>query len=73
MVLLYTKFEINFMIWCIPFEFFIKKLEYDRTPNLINSSVIWQGLLDYGRLEWQETVKRQPDQEIKLLENFDRV
>jgi hypothetical protein len=50
-----------------------KKLEYGRTPNLIDSSVIWHCLLDYGRLEWQETVKRQPDQEIKLLENFDRV
>jgi len=44
-----------------------------RTPNLVESKVIWQRLLDYGRLGWQETVKRQPDQEIKTLENFDRV
>ncbi len=41
--------------------------------NLVESRVIWQGLLDYGRLEWQKTVKRQPDQEIKILENFDIV
>jgi hypothetical protein len=44
-----------------------------RTPNLVESRAIWQGLLDYGRLEWQKTVKRQPDQEIKILENFDIV
>jgi len=44
-----------------------------RTPNLVESRVIWQGLVDYGRLERQETVKRQPDQEIKTLENFARV
>jgi hypothetical protein len=31
------------------------------------------GLLEYARLEWQKTVKRQQDQEIKILENFDRV
>jgi hypothetical protein len=31
------------------------------------------GLLDYGRLEWQKTSKRQHDEEIKILENFDRV
>jgi len=42
-----------------------------RTPNLVESRVIWQGLLEYARLEWQKTVKRQ--QEIKILENFDRV
>jgi hypothetical protein len=29
------------------------------------------GLLDYGRPESQKTVKTQPDQEIKILENFD--
>jgi len=44
-----------------------------RTPNLVESRVIWQGLLEYGRLEWQKTVKKQHDQEIKILENLDRV
>jgi hypothetical protein len=41
-----------------------------RTPNLVESRVIWQVLFDNGRLEWQMTVKRQTDQEI---ENFDIV
>ncbi len=44
-----------------------------RTPNLVESRVIWQGLLEYGRVEWQKAVKRQHDQEITILENFDRV
>ncbi len=44
-----------------------------RTPNLVESRVIWQGLLEYGRLEWQKTVKRQHDEKIKIFENFDRV
>jgi hypothetical protein len=44
-----------------------------RTPNLVEFRIIWQGLLDCGRLEWQRTIQRQPDQEIKILENFDRV
>jgi hypothetical protein len=44
-----------------------------RTPNLIGSRVIWPVLFGNGRLEWQKTVKRQRDQEIKILENFDIV
>jgi hypothetical protein len=32
-----------------------------RTPNLVESRVIWQCLLEYWRLEWQKTVKRHPD------------
>ncbi len=44
-----------------------------RTPNLVDFRVIWQVLFDCGRLEWPETVKRQSDQEIKILENFDIV
>jgi hypothetical protein len=44
-----------------------------RTPNLVEFRVIWQVLFDCGRLEWQKTAKRQPDQEIKILENFDIV
>jgi hypothetical protein len=43
------------------------------TPNLVDSRLIWQALLDYGRLEWQKSVKRHPEQEIKILESFDRV
>jgi hypothetical protein len=43
------------------------------TPNLVDSRLIWQALLDYGGLEWQKSVKRHPEQEIKILENFDRV
>jgi hypothetical protein len=43
------------------------------TPNLVDSRLIWQALLDYGGLEWQRSVKRHPEQEIKILENFDRV
>jgi hypothetical protein len=31
------------------------------------------GSPEYGRLEWQKTAKRQHDEEIKILENFDRV
>ncbi len=29
--------------------------------------------MDYGGLEWQKSVKRHPEQEIKILENFDRI
>ncbi len=43
------------------------------TPNLIDSRLIWQALLHYGGLEWQKSVKRHPEQEIKILENFDRI
>ncbi len=44
------------------------------TPNLVDSNrLIWQALLDYGRLEWQKSVKRHTEQEIKILESFDRV
>ncbi len=44
-----------------------------RTPNLVESRVIWQVLFDNGRLEWQKTVKRQPHKEIKIPENLDIV
>jgi hypothetical protein len=40
------------------------------TPNLVYSRLIWQALLDYGGLEWQKSVKRHPEQKIKILENF---
>jgi len=43
------------------------------TPNFVDSRLIWQALLDYGGLESQKSVKRHPEQEIKILENFDRV
>jgi hypothetical protein len=43
------------------------------TPNLVGSRLIWQALLDYGGLEWRKSVKRHPEQEIKIVENFDRV
>jgi hypothetical protein len=43
------------------------------TPNLVDSRLIWQALLDYEGLEWQKSVKRHPEQETKILENFDRV
>jgi hypothetical protein len=43
------------------------------TPNLVDSRLIWQALLDYGELEWQKSAKRHPEQHIKILENFDRV
>jgi hypothetical protein len=43
------------------------------TPNLVDSRLIWQALLDYGGLEWQKSVKRRPEQEVKILGNFDRV
>jgi hypothetical protein len=46
---------------------------YSRTPNLVESRVIWQVLFDNGRVEWEKNVKRQPDKEIKILENFDIV
>ncbi len=42
-----------------------------RTPHLVKSKSTMAGLLDYGRPESQKTVKTQPDQEIKILENFD--
>jgi hypothetical protein len=43
------------------------------TPNLVDSRLIWQALLDYAGLKWQKPVKRHPEQEIKIVENFDRV
>jgi hypothetical protein len=43
------------------------------TPNSVDSKLIWQALLDYGALEWPKSVKRHPEEEIKILENFDRV
>jgi hypothetical protein len=43
------------------------------TPNLVDSRLIWQALLNYGGLEWRKAVKRNPEQEIKILENFDRI
>jgi len=43
------------------------------TPNLVDSRLIWQALLDYGGLECQKSVKRHPEHEIKILENVYRV
>jgi hypothetical protein len=44
------------------------------TPNLVESIVIWQGLSLITR-DWsgKRLLKREPDQDIKSLENFDRV
>jgi hypothetical protein len=44
-----------------------------RTPNLVESRVIWQVLFDNKRLEGQKIVKGQAHQYIKMLENFDMV
>lgn len=39
--------------------------------------IMWDGLLDYGKLEWMQNsllkVKQQLDKEAKLLKEFDRV
>ncbi len=39
-------------------------------------NVIWEGLIDYRKLEWQhvlQQIQKNPNNENKILEAFDRV
>lgn len=62
------------MLWCIRIKRNDLVFNNNRWHRVRLVRAICEGLIDYGRLEWQHTllqIKRCPEDECRLLEKFD--